>query len=124
MGEFVCLGGDISAGWDLRNVEITLQIQRAWACFGPYKMEIYHRPSVRLSVKVQMLKAEAMETLLYGCVTRSPSMADNDRVRKVHHQMLFRSLGWLKRKHGDHILSYANELLRTCLLYTSPSPRD
>ena len=75
MGEFVCLGGDISAGWDLRNVEITLQIQRAWACFGPYKMEIYHRPSVRLSVKVQMLKAEAMETLLYGCVTRSLSKA-------------------------------------------------
>ena len=60
-----------------------------------------------------MLKAEVMETLLYGCVTRSPSKADYDRVRKVHHQMLLRFLGWRKRKRDNHILSYANVLVRT-----------
>ena len=44
--EFVYMGGAISADWDLRSVEVTRRIQRAWACFGRYKMEIYDRPSV------------------------------------------------------------------------------
>ena len=110
-------------------------------------MEIYDRPHVRLLLMVRMLKAEVMETLLYGCVTYSQSKADYDRIRKVHHQMLLRCLGWRKRKREHHILSYVNALLRTdfdsvertvrrrkfagfvarmgdCLLYTSPSPRD
>ena len=60
-----------------------------------------------------MLKAEAMERLLYGCVTWSPSKADYDRLQKVHHQMLLRCLDWRKRKHEGHILSYANALVRT-----------
>ena len=41
--DFVHLGGAISADWDLRSVEVTRRIQRAWACFGRYKMEIYDR---------------------------------------------------------------------------------
>ena len=31
--EFVYLGGDFSADWDLRSAEVTRRIQRAWACF-------------------------------------------------------------------------------------------
>ena len=85
MVQFVYLGGAISADWDLRDVKVTRRIQRAWACFGRYKMEIYDRPSVRLRLKVRMLKAEVLETLLCGCVTWSPSKADYDRLRKVHH---------------------------------------
>ena len=84
--EFVYLGGAISADWNLRSVEVTRRIQRAWACFGRYKMEIYDRSSVRLRRKVRMLKAEVLETLLYGCVTWSPSKADYGRLRKAHHQ--------------------------------------
>ena len=79
---------------------------------------IYCRPSVRVRLKVRMLIAEVLETLLYECVTWSPTKADYDRLRKAHHQMLLRHLGWRKRKREDHIVSYA------CLLYTSPSPRD
>ena len=41
-------------------------------------MEIYDRPHVRLLLMVRMLKAEVMETLLYGCVTYSQSKADFD----------------------------------------------
>ena len=69
--EFVYLGGAISADWDLRSVEVTRRIQRAWACFGRYKMEIYDRPSVRLRPKVRMLKVEVLETLLCGCHVES-----------------------------------------------------
>ena len=62
---------------------------------------------MRLRLKVRMLKAEVLETLLYGCVTWSPSKADYGRLRKTHHQMLLRCLGWRKRKREDHVLSYA-----------------
>ena len=75
-------------------------------------MEIYDRPSVRLRLKVRMLKAEVLETLLYGCVTWSPSKADYGRLREAHHQMILQCLGWRKRKREDHTLSYANALLR------------
>ena len=74
---------------------------------------IYCRPSVRVRLKVRMLKAEVLETLLYECVTWSPTKADYDRLRKAHHQMLLRHLGWRKRKREDHIVSYANAILRT-----------
>ena len=51
-------------------------------------MEIYDRPSARLRLKVRMLKAEVLETLLYGYVSGVRAKADYDRLRKVHHQML------------------------------------
>ena len=61
--EFVYLGGAFSADKDL-SVEIPRRLQRAWACFQRYKMEIYDRPGVRLWLKVRLLKAEVIETLL------------------------------------------------------------
>ena len=109
--EFVYPGGDISADMDLRSAEVTHLIQRAWACFGRYIMETYDRPSVCLRLKVRMLKPEVLNTLRYGCITWSPSKADYGRLRKAHHQILLRCLGWRKRKREDHILSYANALL-------------
>ena len=75
-------------------------------------MELFDRRDVRLRLIERMLKPEAMKTLLHGCVTWSPSKANYDRLRKVHHEMLLRCLGWLKRKRDDHTLSYANALLR------------
>ena len=94
MVEFVYLGEAVSADWDLRSIEVTRRIQKAWACFGRYTTEIYDRPSVFLRLKVRMLNAEVLETLLYGCVTWSPSKADYGKLRKVHHQMLLPCLGW------------------------------
>ena len=69
------LGGAITADGDL-SIEITRRLQRAWACFQRYKMEIYDRPGVRVQLKVRLLKAEMVETLLYGCMTRSPNKPD------------------------------------------------
>ena len=66
--EFVYLGGAITADRDL-SIEITRRLQRAWVCFQWYKMEIYDRPGVRLRLKVGLLKAEVVETLLYNCMT-------------------------------------------------------
>ena len=105
--EFVYLGWDIAADKDL-GIEITRCCQRALACFQRYKMEICDRPGVRLRLKVRLLKAEVVETLLHGCMTWSPNKPDYDRLRRVYHSMFLRCLGWWKRKHDDHTLSYAD----------------
>ena len=76
-------------------------------------MEIYDRTGVRLRLKVRLLKAEVIETLLYGCMTWNPNKPDYDRLRRVHHAMLLRYLGWWKRKRDDHTLSYADVLAKT-----------
>ena len=60
-----------------------------------------------------MLKAEVIKTLLYGCMTWSPNKPDYDKLRRLHHSMLLRCLGWRKRKRDDHTLSYADALAKT-----------
>ena len=79
--QFVYLGGAITADRDL-SIEITRRLQRAWSCFQ-HKMELYDRSGVRLRLKVRLLKAEVVETLLYGCMTWSPKKPDYDRLRRV-----------------------------------------
>ena len=76
-------------------------------------MEIYNRPGVRLRLKVRLLKAEVVETYLYGCITWSPKPNDYDKLWQVHHNMLLRCLRWRKRKREGHTLSYANALVKT-----------
>ena len=110
--QFVYLGGAITADSDL-SIEIMRRLWRAWACFQRYKMEIYDRPSVRLRLKVRLLKVEVVETLLYGCTTWSPNKPDYDMLRWVHHSMLLRCLGWRKRNRDDHTLSYADAPAKT-----------
>ena len=75
-------------------------------------IEIYDRLGVRLRLKVRLLKAEVVETLLYGCIRWSPRKPDYDRLRRVHHSMLLRRLGWRTRKRDDHTLSYADALAK------------
>ena len=55
--QFVYLGGAITVDKDI-SIEITRRLQRAWACFQWYKMEIYDRLGVRLLLKVRLLKTE------------------------------------------------------------------
>ena len=110
--EFVYLGGAIAADREL-STKITWRYQRVWACFQRYKTEIYDRPGMPLRWRVRFLKAKVIETLLYGCMTWSPNKPDYDRLRRVHHSMLLRCLGWRKRKRDDHTLLYADALAKT-----------
>ena len=43
----------------------------------------------------------------------SPKKPDYDRLRRVHHSMLLRWLGWRKRKRDGRTLSYADALAKT-----------
>ena len=52
--------------------EITQRIRLAWACYNRFKRELYDMEDGPFTLKVRMLKAEVMETLLYECVTYTP----------------------------------------------------
>ena len=91
---FLYLGGLIDASADLMP-EIKPRVRLAWACYSRFKREPYDMEAAPFALKLRMLKAEVMETLLYGCEHFA-------ELRTAHHRFL----------------------LRICLLYTSPSPRD
>ena len=77
-------------------------------------LPLYDQLDAPLRLKVRMLKAEAMETMLYGCVTWNPTVAHLDIPRKTRRRLLLRCIGW-NREHSDgyHILSDADVLAKT-----------
>ena len=54
-----------------------------------------------------MLKAEVMETLLYGCVTWTLGEEHFADLRSAHHNLLLRIIGFQRRQRIDHLMSYA-----------------
>ena len=81
------------------NTDLAVEINRRVLQGNPVRLRRYDlalndQSTELLRLQVRMPKAEVMETMPYGCVTRSPTVA---------HLATLRTL---------------------CLLYTSPSPRD
>ena len=66
--EFVYLGGNVNRNADL-SIEVDRRIYNALSSFRKYTLELYDRPSAPLKLKIRMLRAEVLETMLYGCVT-------------------------------------------------------
>ena len=119
--EFVYLGGDVNHNADL-SIEVDRRIRNAWCSFRKYTLELHDRPSAPLELKIQMLKAEVLETMLYGCVTWSPGACHYDTLRRVHHRFLARCIGWRKHNRADHqctgcrgqrAISYLDTLIKT-----------
>ena len=75
--EFVYLGGNVNHNADL-SVEVDRRIRNAWCSFRKYTLELYDRSSAPLELKIRMLRAEVLETMLYGCVTWSPRACHYD----------------------------------------------
>ena len=88
-------------------------IRNAWCSFRKYTLELYDRPSAPLELKIRMLRAEVLETMLYGCVTWSPRACHYDTLRRVHHRFLPRCIGWQKNNRADHPISYPDTLIKT-----------
>ena len=76
--EFVYLGGNVNHNADDLSVEVDRRIRNAWCSFRKYTLELYDRPSAPLELKIRMLRAEVLETMLYGCVTWSPRACHYD----------------------------------------------
>ena len=93
--EFIYLGGNVNHNADL-SIEFDRRMRNAWCSFGKYTLELYDPPSAPLELKIRMLRAEVLETMLYGCVTSSPCACDYDTLRRAHHRFLTRCIGWRK----------------------------
>ena len=60
-----------------------------------------------------MLRAEVLETMLYGCVTWIQHTCHYDTLRRAHHSFLIRGIGWRKNNHANHPISYLDTLIKT-----------
>ena len=56
---------------------------------------------------MRMLKAEVMETLLYGRVTWTVANEHFAELRTAHRRFLLRASGFRRRQRTDHLMSYA-----------------
>ena len=110
--EFVYLGGNINHNSDL-SIEVDRRIRNAWCSFRKYTLELYDRSSAPLELKIRMLRAEVLETMLYGCVTWSPRACHCDTLRRAHHRFLTRCIGWRKHNRADHPISYLDTSIKT-----------
>ena len=64
--------------------------------------------------QIRMLRAEVLETRLYGCVTWNPRAYHYDTLRRAHHRFLTRCIGWRKHNNrADHPISYLDMLIKT-----------
>ena len=63
---FTYLGGAVTETPDMSD-EIARRTRACWMRIRRYSRELYDQPKVVLSLKTRMVKAEAIEALLYGC---------------------------------------------------------
>ena len=109
---FLYLWGDVNHNADL-SIEVDRRIRNAWCSFREHTLELYVRPSAPLELKIRMLRAEVLETMLYGCVTWSPRACLYDTLHRAHHSFLTRCIGWRKNKRTDNPISYLDMLMKT-----------
>ena len=110
--EFVYLGGKVNHNAD-PSIEVDRCIRNAWCSFRKYTLELYDRPSALLELKLRMLRAEILETTLYGCVTWSRRASHNDTLRQAHYRFLTRCIDWRNNNRTDHPISYLDTLIET-----------
>ena len=65
---FTYLRGAVAETPD-KSVEIARRTRACWMCIRRYLRDLYDQLNVALSLKTRMVKAEAIEALLYGCST-------------------------------------------------------
>ena len=110
--EFVYLGGNVNHNADL-SIEVNRRIRNAWYSLRKYTLELCDRPSAPLGLEIRMLRAEVLETMLYGCVTWSPRTCHHDTLPQARHRFLTRGIGWRNNNRADHPISHLDTLIKT-----------
>ena len=110
--KFRYLGGLVTEDGELTQ-EINNRSKAAWACIRRFSRELFDRPTAPWELKVRLLKAEAMEALLYGCVTWAPRREHYRALRKIHYRLLLRVIGYRRVQGTYRQLSYAQALKKT-----------
>ena len=106
---FTYLGGAVTEVREV-SVEIARRTRACWMRIRRYLREFYDQTKVALSLKTRMVKAEAIETLLYGCSTWTLRQEHYAKLRTVHHRVLLRIIG-AQRKRPDHRMTSYNRAL-------------
>ena len=100
---FTYLGGAVTEVPGM-SVEIARQTRACWMRIRRYLRNLYDQPKVAFSLKTRMVKAEAIEALLYGCSTWI--------LRQEHYaKVLLRIIG-VQRKRPDHRMTSYNRALK------------
>ena len=84
--KFVYHGGNVNLNADL-SIEVDRRTPNARYSFRKRTLELYNSPSASLELKMRMLRAEVLDTMLYGCVTSSarPCGGLGDVVQEAAH---------------------------------------
>ena len=76
------------------SIEVNRRIRNTWCSFRKYTLELYgDRPSAPPKLQIRILRAEVIETILYGCITWSLRVCHYDTLRQAHHSFLTRCIG-------------------------------
>ena len=93
--------------------EINHRSRAAWAFTRRFSPEIFDRPRAPWRLKVRLLRAEAMEALLYGCISCPPRRDHYRLLRRTHFRLLLRVIGYRRERGTYRQLSYAQVLKKT-----------
>ena len=106
------LGGLVNEDGELTQ-EINDRRRAAWSSIRRFSRELFDRPRAPFRLKVRLLRAEAMEALLYGCMTWAPRRDHYRLLRTTHHRLLLRVIGYRRERGTYRKLSYAQALKKT-----------
>ena len=99
------------------NADLSIEVDRRMcnvSCsFRKYTLELYDRPNAPLELKIRMLRAKVLETMLYGFVTWSPRAYHYDTLRRAHHRFLTCCIGWQEHNRADHPIPYRDTLIKS-----------
>ena len=107
---FIYLGGAVTEVPDM-YVEITRRTRTCWMGIRRYLRELYDQPTITLSLKTRMVKAETIESLVYGYSTWILRQEHYAKLRTVHHRVLLCIIG-AQRKRPDHRMTLYNRALK------------
>ena len=107
--QLIYLGGPLNTSADIMP-EIKLRIRLARGCYKRFQREVYDVEAAPFRLKVRMLKAEVMETLLYECATWTLGKELFVELRTVHHRFILRAIRFQRRQRTDCFMSYAKAL--------------
>ena len=99
--KFIYLGGLVNASADIMP-EIKRRVRLAWEGCKRFQRELYDVEAAPFTLKVPMLKAEVIETLLYGCATWTLGKEDFAELRTAHHRFLLRIIGFQRQQRTHH----------------------
>ena len=110
--QFRYLGDLVNEDGELTQ-EVNHRSRAAWSCIRRFSRELFDRPRAPWRLKVRQLRAEAMEALLYGCMMWAPRRDHYRLLRRTHHRLLLRVIGYRRERGTYRQLSYAQALKKT-----------